>query len=33
VVISRLLKALENKGHVKLHRNQIEIVQLNLWMQ
>lgn len=33
VVISRLLKALENKGHVKLHRNQIEIVQLNLLMQ
>jgi CRP/FNR family transcriptional regulator len=33
VVISRLLKALENKGHVKLHRNQIEIVQLDLWMQ
>jgi CRP/FNR family transcriptional regulator len=33
VVISRLLKALENKGYVKLHRNQIEIVQLNLWMQ
>lgn len=33
VVISRLLKALENKGYVKLHRNQIEIVQLNLLMQ
>jgi CRP/FNR family transcriptional regulator len=25
VVISRLLKALENKGHLKLHRNQIEL--------
>lgn len=32
VVISRLLKALENKGYVKLHRNQIEIVKLNLLM-
>lgn len=28
VVISRLLKGLENKGHVHLHRNQIEIVKL-----
>jgi CRP/FNR family transcriptional regulator len=30
VVISRLLKALENKGMVKLHRNQIEILKLKL---
>lgn len=30
VVISRLLKALENKGQVKLHRNQIEILKLKL---
>lgn len=28
VVISRLLKGLENKGHVRLHRNQIEIIKL-----
>lgn len=30
VVISRLLKALEIKGQVKLHRNQIEILKLKL---
>ncbi|MFN3529705.1 MAG: Crp/Fnr family transcriptional regulator [Bacteroidia bacterium] len=28
VVISRLLKAMEHKGYVKLHRNQLEILRL-----
>jgi len=28
VVVSRLLKALEIKGEIKLHRNQIQILKL-----
>ena len=29
VVISRLLKKLENKGYIELHRNSIEILNLD----